>query len=290
MPSSADRRIVIGASEAEIAEPGAAGFDQDVWTLLSVNDMDATNQKDWGAFFAPGSLSVILAEHMLEHLTWVQAVAFGRIAFTYLRPGGVLRVAVPDAWRENSPPDGKRHRRRNRLREAALADDIKHGHRVRYNIGVLVRLLRACGFDGTVRQLEWHSRAGFGYRRRWDPRDGFVQRSRAFDPRGGVSLIVEATKSGGGAAAVAVRQFGAASGDADPVVHLAAKAAMAQGAVEKALSLDPFSAEAMEALTLLGTGGSRDDGGHTSHLGAMARYRRRVLSGEQKASDQHIEV
>jgi predicted SAM-dependent methyltransferase len=47
--------------------------------------------------FAPASVDAIFHEHLLEHLSYVEGVELHRRCLALLRPGGVLRVGVPDA-------------------------------------------------------------------------------------------------------------------------------------------------------------------------------------------------
>jgi predicted SAM-dependent methyltransferase len=47
--------------------------------------------------FAPGSIHTIFHEHLLEHLTYAQGIELHRRCRELLRPGGVLRIGVPDA-------------------------------------------------------------------------------------------------------------------------------------------------------------------------------------------------
>jgi predicted SAM-dependent methyltransferase len=45
----------------------------------------------------PRSVDAIFHEHLLEHLTYAQGVELHRRCLELLRPGGVLRIGVPDA-------------------------------------------------------------------------------------------------------------------------------------------------------------------------------------------------
>ena len=53
------RHIVLGASEAEIADPASFGHGKD-WLLLSVNDLDVASPADWKALFSSSNVDVIL--------------------------------------------------------------------------------------------------------------------------------------------------------------------------------------------------------------------------------------
>lgn len=47
--------------------------------------------------FAAGSVGAIFHEHLLEHLTYQQGIELHRKCLSLLRPGGILRIGVPDA-------------------------------------------------------------------------------------------------------------------------------------------------------------------------------------------------
>jgi SAM-dependent methyltransferase len=49
--------------------------------------------------FGTGSAQAIVAEHVIEHVPFLQAMGFFRECVRVLRPGGVLRVAFPDVSR-----------------------------------------------------------------------------------------------------------------------------------------------------------------------------------------------
>jgi predicted SAM-dependent methyltransferase len=46
--------------------------------------------------FPPRSVDAIFHEHLLEHLTYAQGVELHRRCLSLLKPGGVLRIGVPD--------------------------------------------------------------------------------------------------------------------------------------------------------------------------------------------------
>src|SRR5687768_4115575 len=79
-------RLVIGASGRY--DPGWIPTEKDFLNLLHPND--------WNQFFPPNSVAALLAEHVWEHLTPDEARTAADTCFTYLRPGGYLRIAVPD--------------------------------------------------------------------------------------------------------------------------------------------------------------------------------------------------
>jgi predicted SAM-dependent methyltransferase len=107
--------------------------------------------------------------------------------YRYLRPGALMRIAVPDGYRrdpgyvaEVSPP--------------------KDGHEVLYNIESLTSLLEGVGF--VVTPLEYFDSAEKFHACDWDESQGFIMRSVRFDTqkdfrRGELyytSLIVDARK------------------------------------------------------------------------------------------------
>ena len=56
-----------------------------------------------GLPFPDGSAEAIFHEHLLEHLTLEAAAKLIEESHRVLRPGGVMRIAVPDAGRISSP-------------------------------------------------------------------------------------------------------------------------------------------------------------------------------------------
>lgn len=170
-------RVIVGAANTRY--PG--------WVHTDATTLDIRRPRDWRRFFRQASIDRILSEHVLEHLTEAEARTALALSLQYLRPGGVLRLAVPDGYRhdevyvkEVQPP--------------------RAGHQQLLNIDSLTEMLRSVGFD--VLPLEFFDADGIFHAADWDPADGLIQRSLPFDRqtdfrRGDLyytSLIVDATR------------------------------------------------------------------------------------------------
>jgi SAM-dependent methyltransferase len=107
---------------------------------------------------AEGTVDVLYSSHMLEHLDCVRARAFLAEARRVLRPGGVLRLAVPDLWRMAEEytltHDADRFLERMRLVEprASLGTRLRlllagpRNHQWMYDARSLIALVTAVGF------------------------------------------------------------------------------------------------------------------------------------------------
>jgi len=135
----------------------------------------------------PGSVAVILAEHVLEHLQPNDCLAALVNCYVFLKDGGLLRLAVPDGYR----PD-----MRYRVAVAPPAD----GHAVLFTIDEIAETLKRVGYE--VHPLEYYDKQGTFHSSFPDPDAGIVDRSSWYDHReqfryGDVcytSLIVDARK------------------------------------------------------------------------------------------------
>jgi predicted SAM-dependent methyltransferase len=169
---------------------GSAGLTPPGWLQTDIEYLNLLRPDDWERFFRKNTLQAVLAEHVWEHLTPEEGAQAATACFTYLKPGGYLRLAVPDgfnpdpAYREWVRPGGT----------GPGADD----HKILYNHQSLSTMLEKTGFE--VELLEHFDANGRFHHRDWDPEGGMIHRSRRFDERnrGGrlayTSLVVDARK------------------------------------------------------------------------------------------------
>jgi predicted SAM-dependent methyltransferase len=146
---------------------GARGTEQEGWTSFEQNQLDIRQPQSWARLFKPDSLDAVLAEHVWEHLTLSEGFAAARNCFHYLRPGGYLRIAVPDGYHPN--PNYINHVRPGNFWNG---DD----HKVLYDIDLLSDLLSKVGF--AVHPLEWFDRDGKFHRQHWTQNDGIIYRCK----------------------------------------------------------------------------------------------------------------
>jgi predicted SAM-dependent methyltransferase len=135
----------------------------------------------------------MLCEHVFEHLTEAEGRTAARICFDFLKPGGFLRVAVPDAFYPD--PD---YQTLVQVGGPGPADHPAADHRIVYDYIRLSGVLAGAGFE--VDLLEYCDRNGRFHYRQWDTATGPIYRSLMLDHRnrggrlGFVSLIVDAVK------------------------------------------------------------------------------------------------
>ena len=174
------RRIVIGA----------AGTAEDGWISTERQILDLLKPRDWERYFSSNSIEAILAEHVWEHLTIEEGYRAASVCFRYLRPGGYVRVAVPDGlhpdptYMEYVRPGGV----------GCGADD----HKILYTYMTFKQVFELAGFR--VDLLEYFDEIGEFHYKEWNPNDGMIRRSRRFDKRNDAgnlcytSIILDARK------------------------------------------------------------------------------------------------
>jgi predicted SAM-dependent methyltransferase len=182
LPNS-PRRIVIGASAA--FDPG--------WIPTEIEALNILRESDWERFFQPDSVDAMLAEHVWEHLTEAEALLGAQLCCRYLKPGGYLRIAVPDG----NHPDPEYIEWVKPGGSGAGATD----HKILYTYRSLGALFERAGFD--VRLYEYFDETGRFHFTEWPPEAGLIHRSKRFDKRnrGGslryTSIVLDAVKPAG---------------------------------------------------------------------------------------------
>jgi predicted SAM-dependent methyltransferase len=122
------------------------------WHLTERETLDVTEERAWLALFGDRLVDNLLAEHVWEHLTPEAGLTAARLCLRQLRPGGVLRIAVPDGLH---PVD-----RYIAAVEPGGTGKAALDHKILYDYRSLGRTLEEAGFD--VRLLEhWDERRQF---------------------------------------------------------------------------------------------------------------------------------
>ncbi len=179
---SPHQRIVIGAGTKR--EPG--------WIPTQMEFLDLLRPADWEGFFQPDSLQAMLAEHVWEHLTPEEGAVAAGICFRFLKPGGYLRVAVPDGLH----PDPTYHEWVKVGGRSPM--QIANDHRVLYTYRTLRHLFERAGFR--VDLYEYFDEAGTFHFHNWDEKAGTIWRSKRFDRRNAhgalvfTSIVLDAVK------------------------------------------------------------------------------------------------
>lgn len=123
---------------------GSGPARKDGWVNVDLvgDDVDLT----WNILkplpFASGTVDAIFHEHVLEHLSLEDGYRLAQESHRLLRPGGVLRIGVPDCGTPDVGwPDAP-------TRLLALHEFFAEpGHRTMYDAETLGLILRAAGFD-----------------------------------------------------------------------------------------------------------------------------------------------
>ncbi len=175
------KRVVIGAWSR---------YDEG-WIPTQRDFLDLTKPEDWQRFFQPDSVDAMLAEHVWEHLTPTEGLAAARTCYKYLKPGGYLRVAVPDGLHPDrdyietvkagahEPETGGSFG--ESTSPAAVLDGNAANHKALYTYRTLEELFEAAGFRVTV--YEYFDEAGQFHSEEWNRDLGTIWRSKRFDPR-----------------------------------------------------------------------------------------------------------
>ncbi len=149
-------RIVVGSSHV---------FD-DGWIPTNVQYLNLLIDEHWQHAFRDHPIDTVLAEHVWEHLSPADGRAAAVNCYRYLKPGGRLRIAVPDGhhpdpeYIEFVRPGGS----------GPGASD----HHTLYTCESICDMLSSVGFN--VDLLEYYDADGKFHAAQWDQADGRVHR------------------------------------------------------------------------------------------------------------------
>lgn len=163
------------------------------WLQTQETELNLLRRADWEKRFSPNSLEAILGEHVWEHLDYKEGSEAAKICFEFLKPGGYIRCAVPDAFF----PD-EDYQSGVQVGGPGPEDHPAASHKIVHNYKTITSMFEEAGFH--VKLLEYSDVNGHFHYKEWDEKQGFIYRSKRFDHRnkngnlGFVSLIVDAVK------------------------------------------------------------------------------------------------
>lgn len=172
---------------------GAGDQRYEGWIATQKENLDLLQYEDWATSFGDRRADALLCEHVWEHLTEREGRRSAAICYAFLKPGGYLRCAVPDA---NFP--NEEYQRGVQVGGPGPADHPAADHKIVYDYRRFVDVFRSAGFE--VDLLEFCDERGRFHYNQWDPDDGPIYRSLRSDHRnrgpklGFVSLIIDAKK------------------------------------------------------------------------------------------------
>lgn len=173
---------------------GAEGYNNNPgWLHTNEEELNVLRRETWFDKFQPNSLSAILAEHVWEHLSHEEGIEAAKVCYEFLKDGGYIRCAVPDAFF----PD-EEYQQGVQIGGPGPLDHPAASHKIVHNYKTITSMFESAGFQ--VRLLEYCDENGKFHYNDWNEKDGFIYRSKRFDHRnqdkqlGFVSLIVDAMK------------------------------------------------------------------------------------------------
>ncbi len=183
IPAEKPVRIIIGAGDQRW--PG--------WIHTQKEELDLQNPKGWENSFRNRRADALLCEHVWEHMTMAEGIIAAKTCYEWLRPGGYLRCAVPDA----NFPDWE-YQLSARVGGPGPKDHPAADHKIIYDYILFSHVFNQAGF--AVDLLEYCDEQGRFHYNQWSPDDGPIYRSLRLDHRNqgtdikSVSLIIDAIK------------------------------------------------------------------------------------------------
>ena len=165
----------------------------DGWLSTQEYDINLLKRKDFQKRFKEQSIDAMLAEHVWEHMTEQEGIIAAKNCYDFLKHGGYIRCAVPDAnfrndWYQNMVQVGG----------PGATDHPAYTHKTLYNYKSFKAVFEQAGFE--VELLEYCDENGYFHYKHWNEADGKIGRSLRFDTRNSleklemVSIIIDAKK------------------------------------------------------------------------------------------------
>lgn len=183
IPATEPVRIIIGAGDQRW--PG--------WIATHKETLDLLRPDDWERSFGNRLVDALLCEHVWEHLTEAEGRSAARLCYRWLKPGGYLRCAVPDA---NFPDTS--YQRIARIGGPGPKSHPAADHKIVYDYRRFADVFVQAGFS--VDLLEYCDKQGRFHYHQWSPDQGPIYRSLRLDRRNQgdklvfASLIIDAIK------------------------------------------------------------------------------------------------
>tara|TARA_A100001015_G_C15037614_1_gene737361 strand:+ start:3707 stop:4360 length:654 start_codon:yes stop_codon:yes gene_type:complete len=173
-------KIIIGASETKY----------EGWISTNEILLNLINEKTFNKILKKDSVDNFLAEHVFEHLTENEGKIAIENCYQYLKPGGIIRIAVPDGFF----PDPKYI---NSTKPGGSGPGA-YDHKVLYNYLTIKEIFDQDKF--VLNFVEYFNQDGKFNEKKLSDENGFILRSRYNDERNNkaiikyTSLIVDAIK------------------------------------------------------------------------------------------------
>lgn len=174
---------------------GAGQQSYDGWIATHQEQLDLRQREDWEASFGERRIDALLCEHVWEHLTEAEGHTAAALCYEFLKPGGYLRCAVPDA---NFPDES--YQAMVQVGGPGTPGHPAADHKIVYEYRSFADVFARAGFK--VDLLEYCDEQGRFHYNQWSSADGPIYRSLLSDHRnrdgrlGFVSLVLDARKPG----------------------------------------------------------------------------------------------
>ena len=172
---------------------GAGNTSFDGWIATQEDTLNLLNRADFEKQYEYQSIDAMLAEHVWEHMNEDEGVIAAKNCYAFLKHGGYIRCAVPDAnfkndWYQSMVQVGG----------PGSTDHPAYTHKIVYDYKTFKTVFEKAGFE--VELLEYCDENGTFHYKYWNEADGKIGRSFRYDTRnsiqklGMVSIIIDAKK------------------------------------------------------------------------------------------------